>query len=232
MSSNLSQSEILKRVLSHHGQEMGERRVDHIVDRVTEGQEWCRIPDVPGIIDEKLPQCYEIKPGSDIVVYPLWTQEQQKAADIAIFRESGIAKRIREEHNAALLVRKSQYPGWSALFLSNCEEARRVVVAIVTNYGVPYDARTPKIFLGPKVKLVSNATKKRRLQMSTANRAVAVDSLDKASTEEDFVRLLDPLWDDTRRQNDPFMSNWIDYIHRPKWFNAHREKASIARPYE
>lgn len=230
-SKDLSHSEVVSRILAHHGIDMGKKRVDHVADRVTKNQEWCRIPPVKDLVALNRPQCYEPKPGCRVVVYPLWTKEQQKAADIAIFRETGIARRIHEEYGAALLVSKEQYQMWSVRYLSNDEEALRVLVAIVQNFAVDYNDPTPDLFLSPCMEKVSNALKKSRLRLKANKRAAEVDSFSKASDRDEYCRLLEPLWDEQRIANDPFMSKWSGLVRRPHWFIDYLEKASVNKPY-
>ncbi len=220
---DLSTAAIMQRILAHHNLEMGARRVDHIADRATPGQEWCRIPEVSGVIECSRPQCYEPKAGSHILVYPLWTETQQRTADNAIFREHGIAKRIHEEYNAAMLVRKDQYPGWSNLFLANEQEALRVTAAIV-EYGVPYDTEIPEIFKDPKAK---KRRRKKRIQLASKDRATCLED---AVTHDDYCRLLEPLWDQERQEGDDFMGNWLNLVRKPGWFVARFETSAINRP--
>lgn len=216
-------SEVLAKILSAHGMEVGKYRIDHIEDRVQPGVVWVRIPPVQGLIDERRPDMYTRKAGSDIAVYPLWTEEQQGAADLDIFRQSGVAQIIHEKHECALLVMKDQYTAWTHLYLQDEQESIRVLAAIMETYRTPYSHSTPAIFLDPRKKM----RKRRPPQMPNKSAPPAVD-LDAIDTPDAFVCAIVNLWPPARCSATGFMQNWPTLVSRPKWLDVSRENDIMA----
>ena len=221
MSDELSNGEVIKRILTHHGIDSGNSIVFHVPDRVNPEVEWCRIPDVPGIICPENTKCYESQKGSNVKVYPLWTNEQKEAADRDIFREVGVSKTLREEYDAALLVRKSQYPEWDTLFLDSPDASRYVTVTLLEKYSVSKDTEPPALFKKDAI----GTTKKKKI---TSNRVCT--SLKDATTQEEYCKWIHRSYCKKVKRDpcphDIFMSKWLGVVGRHVWFNAHRESFS------